>query len=425
MPRGKEHTCIDLFAGAGGLSLGLEMAGFRPLLCCEVNDSARETYFANRQGQDIVEAADIYSLKDSELKRHMKKWGGEVDLVCGGPPCQGYSGIGIRRTFTELQKQEVPGNHLYQQMIRVIKCVKPKAFLFENVRGLLTSRWTSDSRKGSIFRSVLNELDGIKNYEVEWQLIKAKDYGVPQNRPRVFVVGIRKDVLEASRINYDKKSKKVDKNGLPPFKGRAVEVGFLPPPSKKKPPSIKDLLSDLVDPRYGRSQEHLEETTKYPRDATTEIQKWFRNKRGMKKKGFRLKEQEYSKHCPQVVEKFQHMIDNDGEIPTAMQTKKFAQRVLPRGEWGEDGPTITATSLPDDYVHYRQPRIPTVREWARIQTFPDWYEFRGKRTTGGRRRAGDPGKGEWEREVPKYTQIGNSVPVLLAKSIGEHLRSFV
>lgn len=423
MPRGKEHTCIDLFAGAGGLSLGLEMAGFKPLLCCELSSAARETYMANRKGKGIVEASDIYSLKNSELKKYMKKWGGEVDLVCGGPPCQGYSGIGIRRTFSELQKEDVPGNRLYQQMIRVIKCVKPKAFLFENVRGLLTSRWTSDGEKGGIFRDVLNELNAIKGYEVEWQLIRAKNYGVPQNRPRVFVVGIRKDVLEASRINYDKKSKKVDKHALPPFEGRAVEVGFFPPPSKKKPPSIKDLLSDLVDPRYGRSREHLKETIKYPRDATSEIQKWFRKKSGMDKKGFPLTDQEYSKHRPEIIEKFQYMIDNNSEIPKAMQTKKFAQRVLP--ETWKDGPTITATSLPDDYVHYRQPRIPTVREWARIQTFPDWYEFRGKRTTGGRRRAGDPGKGEWEREVPKYTQIGNSVPVLLAKSIGEHLRSFV
>ena len=114
------------------------------------------------------------------------------------------------------------------------------------------------------------------------------------------------------------------------------------------------------------------------------------------------------------------MIENDGEIPEEMQTKKFAQRVLPV-RWDERGPTITATSLPDDYVHFSQPRSLTVREWARLQTFPDWYQFAGKRTTGGRRRAGDPDAGDWSREVPKYTQIGNAVPVLLAQAIGEHL----
>ena len=83
------------------------------------------------------------------------------------------------------------------------------------------------------------------------------------------------------------------------------------------------------------------------------------------------------------------MIQNDGKIPSHLQTKKFAQRLIPK-KWGDDGPNITATSLPDDYVHYSQPRILTVREWARLQMFPDWYEFYGKKTTGGSRRAGNP-----------------------------------
>jgi DNA (cytosine-5)-methyltransferase 1 len=141
-------------------------------------------------------------------------------------------------------------------------------------------------------------------------------------------------------------------------------------------------------------------------------------------KGTPLTEHEYSDHAPYIREKFAHMIRNDGEIPERFRTKKFAQRVFPK-EWGYDGPNITATSLPEDYVHYRQERSPTVREWARIQTFPDWYVFKGPRTTGGRRRAGDPSKGIWTRDVPRYTQIGNAVPVLLAEAIGKHLASLL
>ena len=118
------------------------------------------------------------------------------------------------------------------------------------------------------------------------------------------------------------------------------------------------------------------------------------------------------------------MLDNHGEIPADMVTKKFAQRVLP-AHWGPSGPSITATSLPDDYVHYALPRVPTVREWARLQTFPDWYEFSGRRTTGGRRRAGDPSTGDWSRDLPKYTQIGNAVPVALGRAVGAHLRSLL
>ena len=141
-------------------------------------------------------------------------------------------------------------------------------------------------------------------------------------------------------------------------------------------------------------------------------------------KGAPVTEHEYSNHAPRIVDKFQAMIDSGGEVPKQYQTKKFAQRVLPL-RWGEAGPTITATSLPDDYVHFSQPRILTVREWARLQMFPDWYEFAGKRSTGGVRRAGNPREGIFEREVPKYTQIGNAVPVGLAEAVGRHLASIL
>ena len=113
------------------------------------------------------------------------------------------------------------------------------------------------------------------------------------------------------------------------------------------------------------------------------------------------------------------MLKHNGAIPEAYRTKKFAQRLLPE-QWPEGGPSITATSLSDDYVHFSQPRTLTVREWARLQGFPDWYRFSGSRTTGGLRRAGNPRLGLFDRELPKYTQIGNAVPVNLAKEIGQH-----
>ena len=118
------------------------------------------------------------------------------------------------------------------------------------------------------------------------------------------------------------------------------------------------------------------------------------------------------------------MIKNNGDIPVHLQTKKFAQRLLPK-VWGNKGPTITACSLPDDFVHYEQARSLTVREWARLQTFPDWYQFSGKRTTGGLRRAGNPRESIFEREAPKYTQIGNAVPVELARRLGLNIRKLL
>ena len=409
----RQLHCIDLFAGCGGLSLGLEQAGFHPLLFSELNQSAAETYIANRPKQDIIPVGDVYNLTtpDLELLKVYWRYKGieEIDLVCGGPPCQGYSGIGHRRTF-KLDKAEIPSNHLYQEMVRVIRCVKPRLFLFENVRGLLNAKWSPSGKNGEIFKAVLDEFKTLKDYSIKWDLLLGKDYGVPQNRPRVIMVGIRHDVLIQS-----KQMKLLEE--APFEQASAIASGFLPRPSGT-PPSLVDLLSDLEDPGYLGKRA----TERYIHPPLTEIQRELRTLPNgeMLAKGALLDEQEYSDHAEYIRDKYSHMIANDGEIPEKYQTKKFAQRVFPKS-WDTSGPNITATSLPEDYVHYNQPRTPTVREWARIQTFPDWYVFKGSRTTGGRRRAGDPSAGIWARDVPRYTQIGNAVPVMLARKIGEHL----
>lgn len=407
MGGGRKLYMIDLFAGCGGLSLGMEQAGFTPLLFSEINKDAAATYRLNRpDNEEIEEYSDINKLTNKELGSLLKRWNaqgiGDIDLVCGGPPCQGYSGIGHRRSYA-VEREEIPSNHLYREMIRVIRKVKPRIFLFENVRGLMTGRWTKNGAKGEIFRDVLASFKALEDYEVDFSLVQAKDYGVPQNRPRVLVVGIRKDL------------------GWRPSAavGNAVDRGFLPA-GRGGAPNLIDALGDLIDPEYQKSGV----TTRYPSapKRSSEFQVEMRRDREGTKvaaKGDPLTEHEYSSHSDAIRKKFMHMLQNDGAIPEEMRTKKFAQRVLPR-TWGPAGPSITATSLPDDFVHFEQPRTVTVREWARLQCFPDWYQFKGPRTTGGARRAGRPDQGVWDREVPKYTQIGNAVPVRLARAIGEH-----
>lgn len=403
-----EFTCIDLFAGCGGLSLGLEEAGFTPLLFSEINKDAAATYLANRNTAGYFQYADISELTNKKIAEHLEFWRDndipEVDLVCGGPPCQGYSGIGHRRTFN-LDKQDIPSNHLFKEMVRVIKAVRPRMFLFENVRGLMVSRWTPEGNKGEIFEEVLKTLCSIKGYQVRWQLVYAKDYGIPQNRPRLLIVGVRDDVASLPPAKYDDAKNPVMS---------AVNDGVLPE-GVGKAPDLVEVFGDLVDSEYlGKKF-----TARYPNGAKTTFQKEMRTSLEGKiyRKGDSVTEQEYSQHAEKIREKFQYMIDHNGEIPEHMKTKKFAQRVLPE-RWNGGGPNITATSLPEDYVHYCQPRALTVREWARLQTFPDHYIFKGPRTTGGRRRAGDPDKGIWDRDVPKYTQIGNAVPAKLAHQIG-------
>lgn len=412
-------TFIDLFAGCGGLSLGLEQAGFFPLFVNELNSDALETYLKNRdveyphlrerfKSQDIKEVvADetFFSNLFGDLKNQFGQdfSGGEVDLVAGGPPCQGFSGIGLRRSYS-VDKAQLPSNHLYQDMAFFVHQVRPKMFVFENVEGLLRARWTKEGTKGEIFKDVLKTFQGLTEYNVRFKLIHAKDYGVPQNRPRVLVVGVRKDIT------------KPNSNGID-----AVEGGFLPQIIGGYP-HLENVLSDLIDPdfEYGGS------TSTYVNPSKNDWQKAMRTDlEGKKlKKGDPLTEQDYSKHAPHVRARFEAMIENGGAIPESMRTKKFAQRLLPKN-WGNMGPSITACSLPDDFVHYAQPRTLTVREWARLQTFPDWYQFAGKRTTGGIRRAGNPRENNFEREVPKYTQIGNAVPVRLAQELGSHFNSKV
>lgn len=413
-------TYIDLFAGCGGLSLGLEQAGFFPVYVNELNKDALETYLTNRDDEfphlrgkyfskdikDVISNKKFFTgfFRDlaEDFGRDFKK--NPIDIVAGGPPCQGFSGIGIRRSYS-VDKEQLPSNHLYQDMAFFVHKIKPKIFLFENVEGLLTSKWTKEGVKGEIFKDVLETFNNIPGYNVKYKLIHAKDYGVPQNRPRVLIIGIKKQLFKDNCKSID-----------------AIEAGFLPMPEYDYP-NLDEVLSDIIDKKF----EYGGETTTYPLDPQSEWQKNIRKSkhdRKIYKKGDPLTEHEYSNHSERIREKFSYMIKNRGEIPEHLKTKKFAQRLLPK-KWGNKGPTITATSLPDDFVHYSQARSPSVREWARLQTFPDWYQFAGKRTTGGIRRAGNPRASIFEREVPKYTQIGNAVPVKLAYEIGKHFKKIL
>jgi DNA (cytosine-5)-methyltransferase 1 len=251
-------------------------------------------------------------------------------------------------------------------------------------------------------------------YHIGWHLVKASEYGVPQNRPRVLLVGARKCLKWKPVLGGQ------DEIGLL-HKGPKRAGGLLPEQIEDlAPPSLWELLSDLVEEPHTNGGE----TEVYPQSAGSEISKRLRTWPGEGKhraKGKPVSDHKYSKHSDRIERKFKKMIEH-GKLPDdkeheRLATKKFAQRVLPK-DWGDNGPTITATSLPDDYVHFSQPRILTVREWARLQLFPDWYKFEGKRTTGGIRRAGNPRDEVFDREVPKYTQIGNAVPVGLAEQIG-------
>ena len=444
---GRFYSMVDLFAGCGGLSLGFEKANFTPVFVNELNNDALGTYLKNRDHElggmlfnlnGALHCNDANELQGKRLEAMVSDFknmseidfieesgtsqeaggGSSLDVLAGGPPCQGYSGIGIRRSY-DVDREIIPSNHLFGRMAQIIRRLRPRLFLFENVRGLLNAKWRKDA-PDLIWPDVLAEFRKIPGYDVRWSLVYAKDYGVAQNRPRVLLVGIRRDILEAC----DLLKPDADEED-------AVTCGFLPEGEPRSFPDLVDLLGDLEDPdvetilRSGDFPPGTFETKSYPSEPMNEVQIGLRTKPdGTIVSGDDLEEQVYSKHKATVVDKFVQMHANGGEIPEEYRTKKFSQRLL-RRNWGNHEPNITATSLADDYVHYSQPRVLTVREWARLQMFPDWYQFVGKRTTGGLRRAGNPREGLFDREVPKYTQIGNAVPVALSERVGHHFRSIL
>ena len=287
----KPLTVVDLFAGCGGLSLGLEQAGFQPVFVNELNKDAMESYLLNRQQEypylreDVFHCNDVKELvlnktKTKKIVEEFKsRFGldinsGDLDLVVGGPPCQGFSGIGHRRSY-KVDKEQLPSNHLYQDMAYVISLLKPKIFLFENVKGLLSAKWTPAGLKGEIWEDVQNTFKELNGYVINSALVKAKDYGVAQNRPRVLLVGIRKDIFTASKSI---------------IKG-SVADGFLPEPTGGSH-NLDDLLGDLVDLNY----ENGGTTKKYVKPAITEIQKYYRQDRlgKISPKGALLTEHDYS-----------------------------------------------------------------------------------------------------------------------------------
>ena len=206
-------TSIDLFAGCGGLTRGLEWAGFECLAFNELNHDAADSFAANfpnaiRLDGDIRTALTPDVIQNTLLPLIEAKGG--LDLLCGGPPCQGYSGIGHRRTH-KLDRKDIPTNHLFLEMINAIEALQPRVFLFENVEGILSGSWITGGPKGEIFRDVWAAFSSITGYVAQPTLLHAYGFGVPQNRPRVMIMGIRTDAVDLSALdirNFDPASSK-------------------------------------------------------------------------------------------------------------------------------------------------------------------------------------------------------------------------
>lgn len=346
-------TALELFAGAGGMSLGLEKAGFRVLYANDINGDALKTYRHNFPNV-IVQQGDITKIDPHDVKKKLKIK--KVDLIVAGTPCQGFSTSGRRNPND-------PRNKLFKQVLKFLKVFKPKIFVMENVNGLLTMG------NGNTFDKIKTYFEKA-GYHVNHKVLSAADFGVPQNRNRVFIIGTQK---------------KIPKEML------------FPSTNKKRAVTVKEAISDLA---FLGIKENAKRYKTVPRS---------RYQRLMRGNCSILHNHESPNHSVKIQKRFSS-IPCGKEAADVLKSNRTSKRDLYRLH--PDRPSRTITTLPEDFIHYEKNRIPTVREVARLQSFPDWFVFLGPRTTGGRQR---------KHTCPQYTQVGNAVPPMMAESVFKNL----
>lgn len=340
-----EYKIIDLFCGAGGLSKGFEEAGFKIELAIDMWEDAIKTYNHNHKN-DVAKCMNIHELTNEYLDNVSK----EIVGIIGGPPCQGYSTVGTRDVND-------PRNHLYKEYYRVVKQVRPKFFVIENVKGLLTLN------KGSFKDDIIQHFTEL-GYNVSYKLLNASDYGVPQNRNRVFFVGIKDDIYE------------------------------FPNPLQKKV-STEEALSDLPS---------LDVIDLFSGMYKLEPQNDYQNY--MRRNSTTVQNHEPTKHAEKTIEIIS-MIPDGGKIKDLSKEyweirkyNKAFQRM------NSKLPSNTIDTGHRNYFHYNENRVPSVRESARIQSFTDDFLFLGSKTS-------------------QYKQVGNAVPPLLAYYVANQIKKVI
>lgn len=405
MEEQKRYTVIDLFSGAGGLSLGLYQAGWHGLFAIEKNAFAFETLkynlIDNKKHFDWPEWLPLMPHDINEVlknySRQLKDLKGTIDLVAGGPPCQGFSMAGKR------VKDDVR-NQLVFSYIKFIKIVQPKMLLFENVKGF-TYAFNKNKRNDvdSYSNKVISALEGL-GYNVKPHVIDFSEYGVPQRRKRFILVGIRKDI--GSPDMFEDMLKKNRDSFL---KEKGIETTV----------SLREAISDLLR-NNGTMPTPDRNGFLSGKYGGEELSNYERLMRGDYPCNHEVPDSHsFARHSADKLNCYKRLLTD-----CPIRGKRIDGKA--RAEWGirqrgitvldPDAVSPTITGQPDDYLHYSEPRIMTVRECARIQSFPDWYEIKKKYTTGGKMR---------RIEVPRYSQVGNAIPPLFAEQAGIVLKQIL
>lgn len=389
-----KYKYIDLFSGCGGLSCGLGKAGWTGMFALELNPMAYKTFEHNLLGEKShFDWPDWLPAKHHDVnavirdyKNELEALRGSVDLVAGGPPCQGFSMAGKRNRLDDR-------NILIHSYLKFVDIVQPKAIFFENVAGI-TQRFRDED--GEFCQCYSDEITH-KLRELGYSVCSAKilnlaDYGLPQSRRRFIMVAFKDNV----RIDF--------------FQYLSEQcASFLKNKGLGKKIGVQAALSDLRRshgvmpcPDGGRfeSGRYGKPTNAYQRLMRTGT----RSVRIADSHRFPNHESETIKVFEKLLSDAPRNVGLRGDDAKTYGVKKRNVTIL-----GSRQPSPTILSIPDDYIHYEEARIMTVRECARLQTFPDDFEFLGKYTSGGKMR---------KFEVPRYTQVGNAIPPLFAEQVG-------
>lgn len=381
---------IDLFAGAGGLSCGLEQAGFKPVLANELVEQYAHTYQINHPETKVV-VGDVRQVDEKKLHELVKEYK-EIDLIAGGPPCQGFS------VNAPIRSLDDPRNHLFKEYLRIVNEIRPKAVIIENVPGIISLG------KGTIVEQIYEILNGM-GYKVDHKILFAGHYGVPQMRFRTVFIAIR-DRREAIVFPEPKYYATAVAN----FGGSKTLCYNLTPMDElllKSRTTVWDAIGDLPEIVGGAGDGVYE----YPQSPETEFQRYVR------KNSKKITSHFCAKLSAINIERLKYIPQGGSwrDIPFELLPEglKRARRSDHTKRYGRLNPndlcsTIMTKCDPHwgSFFHPTQARVLSVREAARIQSFPDEYVFTGNMTQ-------------------QYEQVGNAVPPLLGKAVGEAILKMI
>lgn len=390
---------VDLFAGCGGLSLGMQRAGWKLRLAVEAHGDPFSTLKHNlidRAGANASWPTSIPCTSHhiqaliASHREALSDLAQEVDLIVGGPPCQGFSTNGRRQA-------EDPRNQLVLSYLEMVSILRPKLLLIENVRGFTSMEHGDATTYSDFVAASLRDM----GYDVWSQIITAAEWGVPQRRPRfLLIAAISESLVGINPFERLRTARRrfLENRGLGGAATSAAEA------LSDLEVSGRDLIPDSEFGQLGFMQ-----VAKRVEVELTSYQSLMRDGHIPLPSDLRL-----PRHTPAVQARFQEILVTcpKGRSISPFDRARLGIRKRATTPISPTLPSPTVTTLPDDMIHYSEPRVLTVREMARLQSFPDWFSFKGPYTSGGHRR---------RNACPRYTQVGNAVPPLLAEAVGETL----